>query len=448
MNYILSIILLCLTFWVFFQKGESKILPFFIYAICLSGISPSLYPKTLINMPIFFFLSMLLCWKSFYKSFNDTILWWLMLLMLLATIVLWIHSPHYGGLVGAFRLIKTELIEKYLIICYAFYIFKNRNSLRKIIVVSYYCLIILTFFGFINLLSKHAIFVDWALEGADLNLVNQDMGGKYQMAERFRVMAMHPNPFSYGFVCTMLLLLFVYGRDKKIIEKMMFYFAVFCCLFGIITCGCRTIVIIAVIGLALYYLLTRGIKKSFVTYIFGISLFALVLANSSTVTEKFNFFVTIFNENSNVSASSDLNLRSVQMAAVQHYTKNDFLYGLGKDFFYIDMDYKSGRPIDKDLGGLEGVYLNLLLERGLVGLVFYVTFWVALTLKVFLSRKKNKMASAFGLSVIIAYLVFSIMTGELNSAFFTLLLCGFVLAEIYKEDRISKIVILRKTLQK
>ena len=160
----------------------------------------------------------------------------------------------------------------------------------------------------------------------------------------------------------------------------------------------------------------------------------LILAASPSVAEKLDFFLAIFDDKSNVSGSSDLNMRSGQLAAVLYYIKDDFLYGLGKDYFYIDMDWESGRSIDKELFGLEGVYLNLLLERGILGLMFYTIFWIVLLIKIFISRKKDLFATAFGLAVISAYLVFAIMTGELNSAFFALLLCGYVMAEIYKAE--------------
>lgn len=435
MAYILALLLFCMSLWVFFQKGERKILPFFVFVICLSGVSVSVYPQTIINISVFFFFSLLLRWKNFYRSFNKTILWWLMLLMLIATIILWFHSPNFKGPAGAFRLLKTEMIEKYLVICYAFYIFKRRNSLHKILAVSFYCLIVLTFFGLINLVFSHAIFVDWALEGASLNEVTQDMGGKYDLAERFRVMAMHPNPFSYGFICVTMLLLFLYGKDKKCIKGTEFYISQFCCLFGIVACGCRTILVIAIGGFIVYYTLTRGIRKSVTFYIFGVLLITVVLATSSSAAEKFSFLISIFDDRNNVSGSSDLNMRSGQLAAVLYYIKNDILYGLGKDFFYIDLDWASGKSRDIELHGMEGVYLNLLLERGFIGLFFYIAFWIVLIIKLFFCRKNNKEAVAFALSVIAAYLGFAIMTGELNSTFTTLLLCGMALADIDREEK-------------
>ena len=205
-------------------------------------------------------------------------------------------------------------------------------------------------------------------------------------------------------------------------------------MFGMFACGCRTIIVIAGMSFMVYYTLTRGIRKSLLFYIACIRLFVLILAPYPSFAEKLDFCLAIVNDKSNVSGSSDLNMRSGQLAAVLYYIKDDFLYGLGKDYFYIDMDWESGRSIDKELFGLEGVYLNLLLERGILGLMFYTIFWIVLLIKIFISRKKDLFATAFGLAVISAYLVFAIMTGELNSAFLALLLCGYVMAEIYKAE--------------
>lgn len=422
-----------MSLWVFFQKGDRKIFPFFIYAICLSGVSVTLFPTTIINVSVSFFLSILLCWKSFYQSINQTILWWLILLMLTATFVLWLHSPHYGGILGLLRMLKIEIIEKYLVICYAFYIFKNSNSLNKLLIVCFYSLLVLTFFGILNMLFGHAIFVDWALEGTtELSKLNQDAGSKFELSERFRVMAMHPNPFNYGFICSLLLILFIYGRDKIKISKYIFYLSLLCCVFGIVVCGCRTIIAISLIGFFVYYTLTRGFRKSLLFYICFFLLFVLILVLSPSMVEKLNFFMTIFDEKSNVSGSSDLNMRAGQFASVIYYIRENFLFGLGKDYFYIDLDWNSGKSTDKELFGMEGVYLDLLLERGFVGLLFYLFFWSILLCKYVYSIRMNKLASALGLSIVSSYLVFAIMTGELYSVLPTLLLCGYAMAEIYK----------------
>lgn len=44
-----------------------------------------------------------------------------------------------------------------------------------------------------------------------------DMSGSYYTdSDRFRVQAMFPNPFDYGYICLMVLVLFEYFRGEKL----------------------------------------------------------------------------------------------------------------------------------------------------------------------------------------------------------------------------------------
>lgn len=432
MNLLLSLFVLLLTLSVFVLRGTDKILPFFIYAICLCSISITVYPSTLINVPVLFFLSMLFCWKDFLYEITKTKVVWLVFLMLLATLILWWHSPHYAGISGLLRLIKIELIEKYLILFYAFYVFTNNDGWEKVLQVSFYCLLVLTFFGLVNLITQHAIFVDWALEGAELNEVTMDAGEKFTEAARFRVQAMHLNAFVYGYICNMLLFLFVYAREKGLLESVTFAVAVGCCIFGILACGCRTLIITTFMGYAVYCLMMNDFRTTMKYGAIGLGLIVALILLVPSLAEKAGFFLTIFDEDASTGSSSSIGMRLLQIGAVLYYIQDNMLFGLGKDYFYIDMDYASGKALDSDLYGMEGVYLNLLLERGLIGLLFYIIFWGGMIF--FFIRKKavDRPAVAFALSVITSYLIFSIMTGELNSAFLTLLLCGMVMAEFFK----------------
>ena len=70
-------------------------------------------------------------------------------------------------------------------------------------------------------------------------------------------------------------------------------------------------------------------------------------------------------------------MRIVQFTAVLYHIKDHLLFGRGKDFFSIDLGFgEEGIKtlIDKDLLGLESVLMNLLLERGIVGVLFWCVF--------------------------------------------------------------------------
>lgn len=132
-------------------------------------------------------------------------------------------------------------------------------------------------------------------------------------------------------------------------------------------------------------------------------------------------------------------MRVVQFTAVLYHTKDHLLFGRGKDFFSIDLGFgEEGTKtlIDKDLLGLESVLMNLLLERGIVGVLFWCIFYGTLLFWTIKLRKYDKYTYSLCLSLLIVYLAFSNMTGELNSVFPTLLLIGGCL-RILKEKSIT-----------
>ena len=83
--------------------------------------------------------------------------------------------------------------------------------------------------------------------------------------------------------------------------------------------------------------------------------------------------------------------------------------------------------------------INLLLERGIVGLVLYVLFWLSIiwiTLNI-AKKTKDRRTLAICLSVIASYLAFANMTGELSSVPITLSIIGLCLAWSLREANIS-----------
>ena len=61
--------------------------------------------------------------------------------------------------------IEYELVFKYFAIGYAFWAVKNEQSLKPILRISLYCLILLTVFGVLNYIDKNAMFVNALTDG-------------------------------------------------------------------------------------------------------------------------------------------------------------------------------------------------------------------------------------------------------------------------------------------
>lgn len=428
----LALIVLCLLMFRVERKYKLAIL--LLSAICFNCVTIPFIPfgNARFILCICFLLSEWNYMKYHIKSLKKTILKAMILSVLIATVVLAINSPHYNNLTQYLRLILLELVTKYFVICYAFLSIQKNQDLRPSLQVSYYGLLILTTLAVLNYITKHAIFIDEMLKGMELTDVMADAGSKFTYSERFRVQAMFFNPFDYGYICILILLLNWYGYMKSFITKKRFYIIVGCCVFGIITCGCRTIILCSLIGVFIYMLfafdLRKKIKNLVICSLSAVILFSLV----PFLQEKFDEMLSMFDSNSSVGGSS-IDMRMLQYTAVLYHIRDHVLFGRGLDFFKIDMGWGEGKQylVDKDLFGLEGVMMNYLLERGVVGVCFYLFFYGCLLIFFIKYNNENRLVSALCIATLSTYLAFANMTGELSSVFPTLLILGCGIKLLY-----------------
>lgn len=424
-------------------KLEYKIAIFFFSIICLDAATIRFIPFGGSK----FFLSM--CFigselpriKRRIKLLKVKKMFPLVLMMILATFVLAVNSTHYQSVFNFLRLVILELIAKYFVICYAFIAISNSRQFKPAFRASYVALLILTAFGIINLITKYAIWIDINYQGMEGGTLS-DLGRKFLEADRFRVQAMFQNPFNYGYICILMSLFFLYGHLNKIILKKQYYVAQLCCLFGIVQCGCRTIILCYIVGLLLFVYNAFSLKKWLGKALVVIIVLVLSLPFIPNIDKYTSFFAKAFDTSTiaygDEVGGSSIGMRVVQFTAVLYHIKDHVLFGRGKDFFTIDLGFgEEGTKtlIDKDLLGLESVLMNLLLERGIVGVLFWCIFYGTLLFWTIKLRKYDKYTYSLCFSLLIVYLAFSNMTGELNSVFPTLLLIGGCL-RILKEKSI------------
>lgn len=419
----LASVVLCLL--MFRVKRKYKLSILLLSAVCFNCVTLTFIPfgASKYILCICFLLSELPYIVSHYKAIKTTVLKPLMIAMIIATVILAICSPHYDNIVQYIRIAIIELICTYFIVCYSFLSIKNEKDLLPSFKIAYYGLLVLTVFAILNYATKHAVFIDEMLKGRVLTDVMEDAGGKFTYADRFRVQAMFFNPFDYGYICIILLLFNWYGYMQFFISKERFYIILICCVFGIITCGCRTNILCCLIGIFVYMLLAFELKKK-VRYFTICALIGAILFSAVPIfQEKMSEMLSIFDKNSSVGGSS-IEMRVTQYTAVLYHIRDHFLFGRGLDYFYIDLGWREGKQflVDKDLFGLEGVLMSRLLERGFIGVCFYFFFYVTLLIFMIKSRRLNKRISALGISVWGTYFAFANMTGELSSVFSSLLI--------------------------
>jgi O-antigen ligase len=349
--------------------------------------------------------------------------------------------------VGIAETIKSELLFKYFALAYAFWAVRNEKSLKPILQVSLYCLIVLTFFGLLNYIDKNAIFVNALTEGETTIYGDVALGDIYTESSRFRVQSMFQYAFDYGYICAAILLLHLHGWYRHLESKMEFIIAIACCIFGILTCECRIVWVSALLSIACYYMWSFKLGRNVTLGIFAMILMIISYNTIPAVEEKVNSVTDVFVEDSETEGSS-IQLRMSQYMTVAIHIEGHEWLGQGKG--YWEHIYTEDQESVRGLYGVESVILQTLLERGIIGLVLWAAFYTIIFLYFWMNRKRRKKQTGFGASILTLYLVFSIGTGELGSVYPTMLLLGITMKMMESKKRrlMLKTVLRRITKRK
>ena len=366
-------------------------------------------------------------------SAKGKIVWKLLILVLFSTLIAFIFSPHLHDLTVFRAYFRSNIIFCYFLLIYSYWCYSGENSLKPTLKITYYAMIFITIMGILNLLTMRAGWIELVVgnRGMAGDRSAEEFATFFVEQERFRNQSVFQYAFDYGFCCISILLLHIYAVIRKLESKKTFTIVALCCLFGIFTCGCRTIMFCAIIALLSFYTMAYNVKK-----IINISAIAIPLLIMSywfipVVNNQVNTMMTLFDKDEDLGGSS-IEGRMIQYAAVGYYIQDDLLFGRGVGFYSIDLNGSAAAKdrADRDLQGLEGVTSEYLLERGIVGLALYLLFWLWMFFHIRKMKKTAPKLAALGCSIIIAYLVFAIMTGQLNSLLYILPILGYVLKTV------------------
>ena len=350
-------------------------------------------------------------------------LWIPLLIVSLSALLAALTSPY----TGIKETIEYELLFKYFAIAYAFWAVRKEKSLKPILQVSLYCLIVLTFFGVLNYIDKYAIFVNAVTEGRTTRYGDVALGDVYTESSRFRVQSMFNYAFDYGYMCAAILILHLHGWHRHLESKKTFFLAIVCCFFGIITCGCRTVWVGVILSIACYYMWSFKLGRNVTLGIFAMILMIISYNTIPAVEENVNSVTDVFVEDSETEGSS-IQLRMSQYMYVAIEIEGQEWLGLGKGYWAYK--YVEDPESIRDLLGVESVILQTLLERGIVGLALWVAFYTIIFRYFWRNRKRMRKLTGLGASILTLFLIFSIGTGELGSVYPTMLLLGFVIKSI------------------
>ena len=425
----------------FYVKREWKAAMLVMGAMTLTLVNIPVIPlhKANLLLQVAFLLSE---WRELPRHFNrlqHTPYLWIALLIVSFSALLAAWTSPYTSIKEA---IEYELLFKYFAIAYAFWAVKNEKSIKPMLQVSLYCLIVLTFFGVLNYIDKSAVFVNAVTEGKTTRYGDVALGDVYTESDRFRVQSMFLYGFDYGYICAAILLLHLHGWYRHLESKRDFMIAIACCSIGILMCGCRTVWVSAALAIACYYMWTFQLSRNVMYGIVAMMLMMFSYLTIPAVEEKVNQVTDFFVENSETSGSS-IQLRMSQYMTVAIHTEGHEWLGLGKG--YWEHIYTENQESVRGLYGVESVVLQALLERGIVGLLLWAAFYTTIFLYFWRNRRRRKKLTGLGVSVLSLYLAYSIGTGELGSVYPTMLLLGITMKMIdSKERRLKLKAILRR----
>ncbi len=408
--YILIIGVLCLDCFSFGSFAISK----FRYFVCLC-----------------FFISELKNFKSIISNLKRTRIIFLIKIIIIGAVICLITSPHLRSVNAISSFVVKELIAKYFVICYGLIAIYNKFVIKDYIRLSGICLIILTFFGIQNLIFSHSLWVD---------LFSTEELADAVIDDRLRLSSMFIYTFDYGEACIILLLTFLYAMQKKLYPRNYCIFFMILAFWGLVMSGSRSVLATGILSVMVYFAVKNGVKDNIKLFIkAGVVILAIILLIPA-VSEKLEFLMSAVDTSSTVAGSS-AGMRIGQYLTVFYIVQASPIFGMGYQYFFYDLGWGLGLgaayTVYPELCGLEGALMGIILERGIVGTLVYLIFYIGLIRSAMKLRSYAPEASAAATAIITSFVLYGNMTGELNSAVITLLYAGFFLAIGYNEKKLK-----------
>lgn len=328
---------------------------------------------------------------------------------------------------GWMKIIFIDLIPAFLI---CFYI-EDQKQIKTILYFIYGSIFIAGIYGILSYIIKLNPYI------LITSIIYNNPLGQIEMSEEVRgalqgrTQGTLSAALSWGQIINILLLFLL--MIKSYIKKRNFIVLFIILFLNAILCGSRTILLSALIGIALT--LFRNPLKKILKYTFITLLSSIILLSIANNNKKYQIYVdtieaTLFFWNQQKSEDieikgSSVELRKRQLEESFNLIKNDLFTGLGQG--WIDNDYqKNGlHPI---MLGFESVIYRKLVETGLIGFIIWLLFYLSLYKTVSLYTKKYEININWKV-IFIPYFISLIMTDSFES--FYLFLSLIVLSYLY-----------------
>lgn len=226
---------------------------------------------------------------------------------------------------------------------------------------------------------------------------------------RSRITSFLLNSHLFGHFCAMLCILFTYwlyktGLSKK--EKIIFFIT----FVGVLISGSRSSLMTTVIGIGLLSILGLKLKRLTNYMLIGMLLF-IPFSQTDVFQEKVQAFSDMFQDQGGKTGGSSLDMRENQKELSLLLFAQSPVWGNGFDYFSETVgndDYF----IKNGINGAESYYFILLIERGGINIISVLLFSIGLIIYFFKNKREHKLEYSLAISLFIAFLAISFMTGN------------------------------------
>lgn len=348
-------------------------------------------------------------------------------LMFIGSVILIIFDTRFG-LISRLLYPFLDAIDIYIVIFFAFFYAKD-FKLDKLYKPAAIITVLTVGYGIFNYITgSNPIYF----------LIESAYGNNYsdgQTFERINVKSFCRYTFDFGLNCIFLTLYFLYLL-LTFKRKWTTYILFLLSLVGVFICGSRTIIITAATAIIILIITTLNLSKSlkiFFTLAFAVLCMYVCLPPVQSMID--TTWTSIFTQSSEIEGSS-VSMRQAQLAeSLIIWARKPFL-GNGFKYIFLELDLKSGN-YSTGMFGYESIIYQILIERGILGVILYITFFVSVIF--YFIRNKTYRYSSLGLSILFAFIVSAIGTGPLDSWTNTMILLGFIISNIEQQKKYGRI---------
>ncbi len=374
----------------------------------------------------------------FNREFSSFPLKKVLIIAMLGTLVIALLDSRLS-IFNKFYIPFREITEKYLLLFLGYFFIREKGDLANMSKPIFAVLIIISIYGLFNYVSGVNPYFKWAIEtfftevaGSDAHLQSK-LNILNTLQSRFRAVSTFDHTFNYGYASSLLALFFFARYNIENLKhgrllKVAFMFG----LVGTVLCFSRIVLFAALFAFGVLILfstrLTKKIAIAFSVLIIGFAAYATIPAFQKTMDNTMDVFVTGGEE----TGGSSIDMRLVQLAGAYGYFMQSPIIGNGYEYINKELGWgeRNSALLDSDMYGFESVVFVLLIEQGIIGLLYHLVLLFGLIRYFSRNLKNNKVLASLGLSIVSLFFLFAVGTGALRSWPLTMLFLGMIIKTI------------------